>query len=204
MTGRPRGFDFPWTVVVCAVAVVTTMIAFASPAVRDVIVADARISDGEVWRALIGPFAHATWGHLLRDVALIAVVGVGYEAPLARIRTPLFIAGIMGPAVAVLAVGQVSWYCGLSGLSHAVLAAAVSYEVANRRGIARALAVAIALGLAIKVVFELATGMPAFPMPLGDGIRQAPVAHGAGVIIGVLGGLAAVMRNRGQLRATGW
>jgi hypothetical protein len=37
-------------------------------------------ASGRVWRALAGPLVHATWDHLVRDVALTAIVGAGATA----------------------------------------------------------------------------------------------------------------------------
>jgi acetyl esterase len=77
----------------------------------------------------------------VRDLALVAIAGVAYEAPLGARRGLLFATGLVVPPLAVLLFGDVSWYCGLSGLSHALLAAALSYEVVCRRGAARAIVV---------------------------------------------------------------
>src|SRR6187549_1216816 len=120
--------DFRWTLAVAALAIVATAASFASPFVRDALVADGRIFDGQWWRMVTGPFVHATWGHLVRDLALVAIAGVAYEAPLARTKLRVFAGGLILPPLAVLVARDADWYCGLSGLSHALLAAALSYE----------------------------------------------------------------------------
>nr|MBA3500840.1 rhomboid family intramembrane serine protease [Deltaproteobacteria bacterium] len=112
-------FDFRWTAVVIALAIVATASAFASPAVRDALVADGRIFEGQWWRLVTGPFIHATWGHLVRDLALVAIAGIAYEGPLAARKLHVFGGGIIVPALAVLVARDAAWYCGLSGLSHA-------------------------------------------------------------------------------------
>jgi rhomboid family GlyGly-CTERM serine protease len=179
--------DFPCTLAIAALAVIATALAFASPAIRDVLVADGRIAHGQVWRLVTGPLVHATWGHLVRDVALVALAGVAYEAPL-RSRA-LFALGLVVPCAVVLLAGHVRWYCGLSGLSHALLAAALAFEATRRRGVVRAFVLVSCAIAACKPIYELVTGAPAFAMSLGDGVRQVPLAHAAGVCVGIACGL---------------
>lgn len=196
MIALARRCDFPWTVAACALAVAATAAAFASDRVAGALIADARIAHGQVWRALTGPLVHATWGHLARDAALVAIAGAGYEAPLRSRRTLVFALGLVLPALAALAAGGVRWYCGLSGLSHALLAAALSYEVVSRRGRARAIALGLAAIAAVKPLYELVTGTPAFAMSLGNGVVQMPVAHATGVCVGIACGLRAALDRR--------
>lgn len=192
MTVRRRpGCDFPWTLAVTALAAGATAAAFASSRFADAVVADARIAHGQLWRALTGPFVHATWGHLMRDVALVALAGVAYEARLRSRRAPLFLGGLALPAIAVLAAGNAQWYCGLSGLSHALLGAALSYELLLRRGAAQVLVAVLCALAAVKPIYELVTGAPAFAMSLGPGVVQVPLAHAVGVLVGIACGLIA-------------
>jgi hypothetical protein len=87
------------------------------------------------------------------------------------------------------------------GLSHALLAAALSYEPACRRGAARAIVLVLCAVSAIKPVYELVTGAPAFAMALGDGVVQMPLAHVAGVLAGIVCGLGAGIDRQRDLRA---
>ncbi len=195
---RPR-CDFPWTLGVAVIAVVATASAFASASIADALIADGRIAHGQLWRAVTGPFVHATWGHLVRDLALVAIAGVAYEAPLRSRRTALFAGGLVLPAIAVLATGDAQWYCGLSGLSHALLAAALSCEVVARRGRARAIVLGLCAVATLKPIYELVTGAPAFAMSLGDGVVQAPLAHVVGVVVGIACGLSTEPARRPRL-----
>jgi len=191
-----RTFDFRWTLVVAAFAVVATAGAFASPTVRDALVADQRIFDGQWWRLVTGPFVHATVGHLVRDLALVAIAGIAYEGPLASRKLHVFAGGVTLPALSVLVARDAEWYCGLSGLSHALLAAALSYEVVRRREAARVVVLGLCAIAAAKPIYELATGAPAFAMSLGDGVVQVPLAHVVGVLVGIACGLAAGLDAR--------
>lgn len=184
-----RRFDFPWTAGVAVAALVAT--ALATPG--GPWVADAeRIRAGELWRLLSGPFVHATWGHLLRDLALCAIVGVAYEHPLRRIWPALCAATLVAPAAAAIAAGW-SGYMGLSGMSHGLLAAAVTFELRRARPAPWYVVVAGA-ALAAKIAIELAAGAPLFPMDLGPGVLQAPIAHAAGAAAGA--GITLIYRNK--------
>lgn len=183
--------DFPWTLAVLVLASLATAAAFASPHLADALRADGRIVHGQPWRAITGPLVHVTWGHLLRDLTLVAIAGVGYEAPLRSRRALLFGAGLVVPALVVLAAGDARWYCGVSGLSHALLAAALCHELVRRRGGAWLIVFALGVLAVLKPIYELVTGAPAFPMALGAGVAQAPLAHVAGVVIGIACGLTA-------------
>jgi rhomboid family GlyGly-CTERM serine protease len=194
-------FDFRWTVVVAALALAATAASFASPDARDALLADGRIFEGQWWRLVTGPFIHATWGHLVRDLALVAIAGAAYEGPLAHRKLGLFAAGIVVPPLAVLVAQDARWYCGLSGLSHALLAAALAYEVTQRRGAARVVVLVLCAIAATKPIYELVTGAPAFEMSLGEGIVQVPLAHVAGVLVGIAYGLGATSSLRYRARA---
>lgn len=197
MTRRAPRCDFAWTLAVALAAIAATAAAFAAPGIGDALIADGRIAGGEPWRAATGPLVHATWGHLVRDLALVVLAGAAYEAPLRSRRALLFAGGLVVPPIAVLAAGDARWYCGLSGLSHALLAAALTFELGHRRGAARAVVFALCAACAIKPVYELATGAPAFAMSLGPGIVQVPLAHAAGAIVGIVCGALASRDRRG-------
>jgi rhomboid family GlyGly-CTERM serine protease len=176
-----RRCDFPLTLAVAVLAIALTALA------PDTLVADGRVFHGQWWRLASGPFIHATWGHLIRDLSLVALAGIPYEARLGR---SIWILGLVVPPL--VALGTVDWYCGLSGLSHALLAGALAHEALRRRGRTRIAVLGLCAIAALKPIYELATGAPAFPMALGDHVVQVPIAHAAGVVIGI----ACASRNR--------
>jgi membrane associated rhomboid family serine protease len=160
--------------------------------------ADALVADGRVWhepwRIFTGPLVHATWWHLARDAALVLALGLVYEDRLGA-RWPWIVAlGLALPPLAVIAGGDAGYY-GLSGLAHAMIAAAIACEFEARRGRGRALVGAVAVLFAAKVVYEAAAGgasSAASLLPrsawldLGAHVHQAPVAHLAGALAFVL------------------
>jgi rhomboid family GlyGly-CTERM serine protease len=184
--------DFPWTLVIAVLAVIAT--AWGA----DLLVADAeRVRDGQVWRLITGPFVHATWGHLARDLCVGGIAGIAYEQPMRRWWPMLCGLALVIPAALVILDGAAG-YGGLSGVSHAFIAAALAFEVRRRRGRARAYVLALAAIGAVKIGYELITGAPAFPMDLGPGVQQAPLAHAAGVVVGAIVGLQAARSRAGS------
>jgi membrane associated rhomboid family serine protease len=166
--------DVPLTLACAALAVALT----ALPS--DAFVTDGRVFHGQLWRLATGPFIHATWSHLARDLALVALAGIPYEARMGR---AIWILGLVVPPVVALA--SVDWYCGLSCLSHALLAGALTYEALRRRGVTRAVVLVLCAIAALKPLYEVTTGASAFPMALGAHVVDVPLAHATGVLIGI-------------------
>ncbi len=190
-TLRAIGRDAPWTVAVALAAIVATALALTARTACVVapLAAVAADAGAEPWRLLTGPLIHGTWGHLVRDVALVLLVGLIHEPARRRatgtVRYPwLVLAGLALPTVACLASGA-ALYLGLSGLSHALLAAALVHELGHRRGWRWWLGLAVGALTLAKVGHELVTGRPAFPMDLGPGAVPATLAHAVGLATGV-------------------
>jgi rhomboid family GlyGly-CTERM serine protease len=141
---------------------------------------------GQLWRLITGSLVHATWGHLVRDLALLVFVGVAYGDRIGRHFGWLYAAGLAIPAAAVFVFEpDISIYYGTSGLTHALLAAAVAGELRQPSSPSlRLIALIIAVVLGAKLGFEVITGDPMFPMDLGHGVRQLPIAHAAGAAVG--------------------
>jgi hypothetical protein len=158
--------DYPWTLAIAGLAVIATAWHLEGGA------------------AISGPLVHATWGHLVRDLALTLLAGVAYEAPMRRVWPALIAVGLVAPWAAVIATGAPGYY-GLSGLSHALLAAALTFELRRRHGRIRAYVAVLAAAGAAKLLYEAATASPAFPMDLGPGVHQVPIAHLVGAAVGV-------------------
>jgi hypothetical protein len=113
-------------------------------------------------------------------MALVALAGIPYEARLGR---AIWILGLSVPPV--IALASVDWYCGLSCLSHALLAGALTYEALRRRGRTRAVVLVLCAIAALKPLYEVVTGASAFPMALGAHVVDVPLAHATGVLIGI-------------------
>lgn len=171
----------------CAAAAVALTAAARSGAIDVALATAGGVRSGQLWRLVTGPLVHATWGHLLRDLALLIFVGVGFGEALGRRFGLVFAAGLVAPAAAVFAVEpDLTIYYGTSGLTHALLAAAVIASLRDRDRLVRTLAALAGAALAFKLGFELVTGGPLFPMDLGAGVRQLPSAHAAGALAGLI------------------
>ena len=183
--------EAPWTMAIVLAATLLTTLALAERSVALVapFVADAARVVEQPWRLLTGPLIHGSWGHLARDLALIAILGLSYEAVLARWRT-LVVLGLAVPTAAALADGA-PVYLGLSGLSHALLGAALVYELRMPRARARGVVIVIAALAVAKVSYELISGQAAFPMD----VVASTVAHAAGFATGAVIGCWSVVRG---------
>lgn len=161
--------------------------------VAEGVVADcSTIDDLQVWRLFTGPLVHATWAHLLRDMALLVFVGLAFERELGRRYALLCLLGLGVPTVAALWDPTIYIYYGTSGLTHALLAAAITHTLLARHpdfrtpAWMRGLAALGGLALVTKVLWEVAFDAPLFPMDLGAGVRQLPSAHALGAAVGIL------------------
>lgn len=113
----------------------------------------AEILQGEIWRLFSGNFVHANWRHLASDLAglLLWTALAGYlETP----RSYLIL--LVGSAFAIglgllLFDPHVHWYVGLSGILHALFAAAAVRLILRGEWLA-GLGLAAAIGL--KLAWE--------------------------------------------------
>ncbi len=140
----------------------------------------------EPWRLWSAAWVHLSALHLAANTAGgVGVVALGWAAGVPRraalawaLAWPLTHAALAGvPALAV--------YGGLSGVLHAGVAV-VAVELVRRAARAeRRVGLAIAAGLALKIVLE-APWRAAVLRPEGWDIAVAPAAHAAGVLAGAL------------------
>lgn len=157
----------------------------------------------EPWRFWSAAFVHWSTQHLMANLAGCAVLALlGWAARLpARAALAWALAWPLTQAGLLLRPDLLN-YGGLSGVLHAGIAVAV-LELLRRPGRERLIALAIALGLIIKLSLEQPLG-PALRVLPGWDILIAPVAHlsgavsGAicGAVIGAIGALASPRRSR--------
>lgn len=93
--------------------------------------------------------------------------------------------GILVPATAVFVWHpDLAGYYGLSGLTYALIFAAITYEL--RRGNRDWYVIAAAVGFTAKIVWQLATsGAGILPMEVAGGIPTVTAAHVVGAVMGV-------------------
>lgn len=148
----------------------------------------ARLAAGEAWRLLTCHFTHWNLEHLRWDLGTVVALAIGC-APFGvrRLAAALGAAAVAVPLVVWFALPSMTRYRGLSGLASALFALLAvgvwrTARAGGRPWLAFAAAIALA-GFAAKLVWELATGSPAFVGP-GAGFVAVPLAHLAGAACG--------------------
>jgi rhomboid family GlyGly-CTERM serine protease len=149
------------------------------------------IATGELWRLLSGHLTHLGWAHFaLNSAGLILVwylVGTAYS--------PLRWLLIAAVAIATIDMGfwflnpELTWYVGLSGLLHALLAAGILARLSERN----AETVILAALIIAKLAWEQFNG----PLPGSEASSGGHVivdAHLYGAAGGLLGGLLTRIR----------
>lgn len=142
--------------------------------------------DFELWRIVTCHFTHWTYEQLAWD----APVFLALAAACARLNRAAFHATLLASIVlvplAVLAFApEVTAYRGLSGLATAMFALLLTLQWREKTW----LVVLFAIGFAAKLTIEMVTGGAVFADDMGAGVVAVPVAHLAGALVGVIGGL---------------
>lgn len=136
--------------------------------------------------ALLAQFMHMGWGHLLLNLAGLAVLAWGFESYVSAGEDSfLLIGSLVLTAAYVSWIEPLVWYCGLSGALHGVFVAKLlltwdrhSLEQGSRWPL-----LVLGLGLIAKVLIEW------FQNPGFDPLAGGPVAieaHRGGVMAGLI------------------
>ena len=159
------------------------------------------LAAGEWWRLLTGHWVHWSANHLAWDVGTFVALGAACEMRSRR----RFAACVLGSGLAISAavfflLPELAQYAGLSGIDCALFAllGAELWREQRRADhrIAAVLAVALCVGLALKVGFEWWTGGTVFVADLGASIVPVPAAHVAGAAVGLAVPLAVAVAPR--------
>jgi rhomboid family GlyGly-CTERM serine protease len=138
----------------------------------------------EPWRAWSAALVHWSPRHLganLIGCAVVAAFGVGAEVPL-RAALALLLAWPLSHAALAIEPALAS-YGGLSGVLHAGVAI-VAWHLAHTRGRQRAIGIAVAAGLALKLLTEAPWAAP-LRLVAGWDFPVAPLAHATGAGAGL-------------------
>jgi rhomboid family GlyGly-CTERM serine protease len=171
-----------WCALAGALAVMAILLARVP---REAIDWQPSLALAQPWRAWSAAFAHWSGAHLAANLAGCAVVaGFGVAAGVAR-RAALawLLAWPLGHALLALQPA-LTHYSGLSGVLHAGVAVAALHLVWHAQGRRRAIGVAVASGLTIKLLLEAPWGPPARNWAGWD-IPVAPLAHATGALAGL-------------------
>ena len=148
---------------------------------------------GESWRLLTGHLVHLDWGHLLVNIAGLALVWVFFGSAL----SPAFwvitlVVSALGVGLGLLVLNHsVAWYVGLSGVLHGLFAAGL---VARRE-----ISAGIRLLLTVLLVGKLAWEQCQGPLPGTASLAGGNVivdAHLYGTIAGLIAAILLVFLQR--------
>jgi rhomboid family GlyGly-CTERM serine protease len=140
----------------------------------------------EPWRAWSAAFVHWTPLHLAAN--LLGSVVVGAFGWAARVPPRSALAWLVAwPATHAALAWQpaLASYGGLSGVLHAGVAIGAWHLVAHDKGRRRTIGLAVAVGLAIKLLLERPWAAPT-QIVAGWDFPVAPIAHASGALAGVL------------------
>ncbi len=136
----------------------------------------------EPWRFLTCHLTHFSYEQLAWDALVFASLAVASARRNARAFHATLLASAILVPIAVLAFApHIDTYRGLSGLASAMFALLLTLEWRRLTWPV----VALAIAFAAKLMFEAVTGGAVFV----DDIVSVPVAHLAGALAGVIGGL---------------
>lgn len=140
----------------------------------------------EPWRIVTCHFTHWSYEQLAWDAIAFCALAVVCARRNGRAFHATLLASIVLVPVAVLAFApNVTAYRGLSGLASAMFALLLTLEWRRLTWPV----ILLAIGFAMKLVFETITGGTVFVDSMGQDIVSVPVAHLAGALVGVIGGL---------------
>ena len=149
------------------------------------------------WRLLTGHFVHLGFLHAVLNCVALLLLGRLFAD---RLRPPEFL-GILAAAPVVisllflLALPELLWYRGLSGVLHAIYFAGCVVWIASTSGRARWLPIAALLGGTAKVLLEQPWDS-SFPVHEVLRIAVVPQAHLIGAIVGTSAGLVLRLLRR--------
>jgi rhomboid family GlyGly-CTERM serine protease len=140
----------------------------------------------EPWRILTCHFTHWSYEQLAWDALAFSFLAAACARRNRQaFHATLLASGILVPIAVLAFAPEVSAYRGLSGLASAMFALLLTLEWRRLSWPV----VLCAIGFTAKIVFEGITGGTIFVSSMGEDVVSVPVAHLAGALVGVIGGL---------------
>ena len=155
----------------------------------------------EPWRLVTGHFVHLTVIHALLNCVALALLARLFSDRLkaAEMFGLLAVVPLLVSALFWIALPELAWYRGLSGVLHALYFAGCVVWTAGSSGRARWLPIAALVGGTLKVLIEQPWDA-SFPVHEVLRVAVVPQAHLIGAIVGTAAGLSMRWRRR-QLKA---
>ena len=153
------------------------------------------LASSQPWRWWTAAFVHWSETHLLANLLGLLVVAVlGRVAQVPAVVALAWLVSWPLLHLALLMQPALAHYGGLSGVLHAGVAVVATFVAATRTVAARGVALAMLVGLVVKVVSETPWGAP-LQQVQGWDIAVAPLAHASGLVLGVLMTLLVLARD---------
>lgn len=155
------------------------------------------LATSEPWRLFTGHFVHLSFLHALLNCAALLLLDRLFADRL-RPRNLFAILGLAPILISMifwLALPELQWYRGLSGVLHAVFFAGCVVWIAESAGRARWLPVAALIGGTLKVLIEQPWDA-SFPVHEVLRIAVVPQSHLIGAIVGTAAGLLLRQRRK--------
>ncbi|WP_456406424.1 rhombosortase [Thiolapillus sp.] len=177
---RHGGYWLPWRTLLLSLAAIGVY--WVLGAAPDAWVFDRlAISQGEWWRLITGHWAHSDADHALWDIGALMLLGSLFERRLGNHLLWILLAASLA-VDAWIWWGQPSlaYYCGLSGILNALMAAGL---LRLWREMRHPLILITGLGFVAKVAIELSGGQMLLTATAWPGV---PGAHAVGLVSGML------------------
>lgn len=177
-------------------AVAVALLATAASAFPDLLQLDrAALVHGEFWRLWTGHLVHASPDHLVFDVGAACLLFVALGKPLRSALHLAWLAPVISAGLLV-ALPELDFYYGLSGLLHAWAVAGAAEAWRRERGARSHLAAAFCLGTVAKAAYETWTGNPTCSDGMDMGGPVVFAAHLVGALTGLALSMAVALRRR--------
>ncbi len=149
----------------------------------------AAVLGGELWRVLTCQWTHWNFSHVVWDALVFLALGALCEQVCrATVIACVAVSAVLIPIAGALALPQMHYYRGLSGLDSALFVLLAVQLIRMNRSRDRVIATAAAAGLgafALKTVYECVTGSIIFVQPEFL-FTPVPLAHIVGGAIGLV------------------
>ncbi len=153
------------------------------------------LAASQPWRWWTAAFVHWSEHHMLANLLGLAVVAaLGRVAQVPGVITMAWLATWPLVHLCLLAQPALAHYGGLSGMLHAGVAIVATFVAATRTVTARGVALAMLVGLIVKVLSEAPWSGPLLQVSGWD-IAVAPLAHASGVLLGIVMALLVLARD---------
>lgn len=176
-----RGQVFrPW-LTLFLVALAIALFVIGGPAPEALVFDRDAIRAGEFWRWITGHWVHSDLSHALWDISALLILSLVLERISPGRILVVLIAGTVGVDIwLAYSWPGLQWYCGLSGVLNALLAAILVQFWFLRK---KRLAILMGLAAVLKIIIEMHSGQSLVTQTAWPSVPQA---HAAGFIAGFL------------------